>query len=912
LWSDFYIRLRSLIRRATVDEELDEELRFHLEQQAKKYVEAGIVPEQAKRRARLLFGGLTQVEQQCRQARGITFVETAAQDVRFGLRSLSKSPLFTAVVVVTLALGIGANTAIFGLVNAVMLQSIPVKDPAQLVIAEWSAHAKPQRLGSSSFGDCGRQEGNKPDPNSGCTWSYPMFREIGEHKDLFVNTAAFAGTGQIDLSGNGRATIAQGELVSGSFFETLGVTAALGRTLDPLDEKPDAAPVAVLDYAYWQEAFGGSPAAIGRSMRLNNTPFTIVGVAAPGFTRLTPGKSVDLWVPLSQGKRLGLPWAQSADENNWWLVIVGRLQADVSLARAESAIDSLFVNEMLHGQKPVWASKDDPHLHLLSAQEGLTGIRYSYGQPLLLLMAAVALVLLVACANVAGLMLARGASRQGEMAVRLAVGAGRRRVIQQLLTESLLLSSAGAALGVLLAYPASSGLAGFFSANSYSPLRLDLHPNPTVLLFAVSAAVLTGIGFGLAPALVGARADVATGLKENTAKASAAQGKGRFPSLGNGLVIVQVALSMVVLTGAGLLLRTLENLHSIDPGFDTHNILLFSLDPQLAGYKDQQVSDLYKNLQRRLNALPGVESSSYSSSALLDGGLWSEDIRVEGQSDKNTVEAQMLAVGADYQKTMRIPLLEGRLLQPEDVGAPRRAALVNQAFVRLFLSGRNPLGVHFGGTDPKDPQWEIVGVIGDTKYPDLRSEDQPTAFVPLTTGGATFALRTAVAPSGLMQAARSVVNTVDPNLPVIRMRTQSDAIDRLLFNERLVARLFGLFGGLGLILTSIGLYGLLSYEVVRRTREIGIRTALGAQRRDVLLLVLRQGLALVTAGALAGIVVALGVTRLLTSLLYDVRPADPSTLALVAGLLIVVGAMACALPAGRAASIDPITALRCE
>ncbi len=904
--SDLYIRFRSLFRRTKVDEELDEELRFHLERQTEKYLRAGMNPEQARRQARIEFGGLPQVQEECRQARGVTFLETLARDLQFGLRMLRKSPGFTIVVVLTLALGIGANTAIFTLVNAVMLRSLPVRDPQQLVVAEWSARNRPHHLGTSSFGDCQDYEGMRSD----CSLSYSMFQQIRDQKNLFVNAMAFAGPVQLDLSGNGAAAMAQGELVSGSYFDTLGVMAALGRTLDIDDEKPDAEPVAVLDYGYWQRAFGGSPNVIGRAIRLNNTAFTIVGVADSRFTRLTPGKSVDLWVPLTQGTRLGQVWTKRADANNWWLVVVGRLQSGVSRNQAQAAVNAFFGNDVLHGAKPVWTAADDPHLWLLPAQQGLSGIRYQYGKPLMLLLAAVGIVLLIACANVAGLMLARSAAREREMAVRLAMGAGRGRVIRQLLTESLLLSLLGAALGALLAYVGATGLAAFLSRNSYSPLRLDLEPNWRVLLFAVGVAVLTGIGFGLAPAFRGARANVATELK-GIATTVGRGARDRF-GLGRGLVVMQVALSMVVLAGAGLLLRTLDKLHSIDPGFDTRNILLFSIDPELAGYNKRQISDLYAILQRRLAALPGVVDTSYSSNALLDGGLWTEDVRVEGQADKNTVESQMLSVGPEYFETMKIPLVEGSFLGASDMRSTQLAAVVNRQFVRKFTGGRNPIGLHFGGTDPKDPQWQIIGVVGDTKYATLRKADAPTAYVPLTAGGATFELRTAFSPVGLMPAVRNLVHDVDNNIPVIRMRTQSDAIDRLLFNERLVARLFGMFGALGLILACIGLYGLLSFDVTRRTREIGVRTALGAQRSDVLLLVLRQGLVLVVVGVTLGAATAIVVTRLLGSLLYDVQPTDPFTFAITAALLIAIGLIACLLPARRATRVDPMTALRCE
>ena len=904
--SDLYIRLRSIFRRAKVEEELDEELRFHQEQQADKYMRAGLSREEALRRVRLDFGGHEQVKEDCRDARGISLLESLAQDLRYGVRMLAKSPAFTAIIVLTLALGIGANTAIFTLVNAVMLRSIPVRDPQQLVVAQWSARKGPQKIGMSSFGDCAH---NRTD-TTGCAISYPMFQQIQERKDVLADVMAFVGPYQMDLSGNGAAAIAQGELVSGSYFHTLGVSAALGRTLLPEDEKPGAPSIAVLDYAYWQRAFGGSPAVIGRTIRLNDAPFTIVGVAEPAFTRLTPGKSVDLWVSLNQASALGFTRIHPSEPSYWWLVVVGRLQPGVSREQAEAALSPLFVNEMLHGAKPQWTQSDNPHLSLLPAQEALAGIRNMYGQPLLLLMASVGLILLIACANVAGLMLARAASREREMAVRLAMGAARRRVIRQLLTESLMVSFIGAALGTLLAPLGVSALAAFFSKNSSIPLQLDLHVDMRVLLFTIAAALLTGIGFGLAPAFRGSRTNV-TGQLKGTTTTAAVRGRGRILGLGNALVVLQVALSMVVLTGAGLLLRTLNNLHSIDAGFDTRNLMLFQINPQLAGYKDKQIANLYANLQRKIAALPGITSVSYSSDALLDGGLWTQGVKIEGRADNKPIEIQMLSVGPDYFQTMKIPLLEGRVLTTADTGSAQHA-LVNRMFVQKYVAGRDPLGLHFGGQRPDDPQWEIVGVVGDTKYATLRSDNAPTAFLPLASGGACFEIRTALPSASLMPAVRSVVNSVDANIPVMRMRTQSDSIDRLLFNERLVARLLGLFAALGLILACIGLYGLLSYEVERRTREIGIRTALGAQRSTIWSMVVRQGILLVALGAIAGCGAAFGVTRLLTSLLYAVRPTDPVTFALTAGLLLIVGILACSLPARRATHVDPMSALRCE
>ncbi|MFZ0731365.1 MAG: ABC transporter permease [Candidatus Sulfotelmatobacter sp.] len=834
------------------------------------------------------------------------------QDLRYALRQLRKSVGFTTFAVMTLALGIGANTAVFTLVNAVMLQPIPVRDPNQLVVPRWSAHTAPHNISSSSFGDCARKTDSGGDVDS-CSFSYPLFKNV-RAQGLFSSIAGFAGPVQIDLSGNGPASIARGVLVSGEYFETLGVSAALGRTIQPSDEDPGAPAVVVLSYGFWQSAFGGALSVVGKTINLNTAAFTVIGVTEPTFTRLTPGTPVDFWVPIPQAAELGLPVANrtSDDSRNLWLTLIGRIKAGEPVAQSQAAMTALLRNDLLYGGKPSLKESDDPKVTILPAENALAGIRMSLGEPLWASMAAVAIGLFIMCANLAGLMLARALTRERELAMRLALGATRGRVIQQLLTESVILSLMGASVGALFAVWGDRGLVKFLStAYRYrSPLEVGVHVNATVLAFTTAVAVFTGIGFGLAPALRGGRIDIAPRLKESsgTVFCSNRLGSRRF-GLPGWLVVSQVTLSMVVVIAAGLLVRTLEKLRSIDPGFDTRNILLFSLDPDLAGYKREKAQPVYAEIERKLAALPGVVSASYSSDALLDGSLWTSGLHIEGQERSDTTETQMLAAGPGYFETMRVPILQGREFRDSDMSATQQVAVVNRSFVQKFLMSKYPIGSHFECSGQK---YEIVGVVGDTKYEGLRSTTAPTAYIPLKEGRVTFALRSAVSPGYLVLAVRRVVNEVDSNLPVFQVRTQSQAVDRLLFSQRLMARLFSMVGVLALLLACIGLYGLLSYDVSRRRIEIGIRTALGARRQDVLRLVIRQGLLLVLGGLFCGITLACLLTRYLRSFLFGVQPMDLLSLVGSSAILAVVGLLACYIPARRAANVDPMVALRYE
>ena len=859
-----------------------------------------------------------------RQERIHSWFHSLLSDCRFALRQLRKSPGFAIVAVLTLALGIGANTAIFSLIDAALLRSLPVRDPQQLVVFQWAAHKSPNLKGHYSYMSC-------PAANSGatgehgCSFSYPMFQQFHSIQEVFPNVTALCGNVGLNLRGNGPASFVQGELVSGDFFETLGVGPWLGRTLTPSDDSPGAPPVAVFSYGFWQSAFGADPAVVGRTVWLNSVPVTIVGVSAKGFPSLDPGRVRSIWLPLSVSPQIGMdlygsvggdhPSLQAGDDI-WWVYIVARLKEGMSISQAQAAASPLFHNDVLDKSKELFKADDAPRLVLMPAPQAISGLREQFSTPLAILMTAVGMVLLVACANVAGLMLARSATRQRELAVRLALGAGRARITRQLLTESLILSVAGGVSGILLAYWGVQSLVAFMSRGGLWPSHLAAHLDLRVLAFTAAASIFTGILFGLAPAFQGTRLDLTPALKENPTALAGSASHGRLLNLGGTLVIAQVALAILVLSGAGLLVRTLKNLKGINPGFDTRNVLLFQMDPGLNGYTEARSKSLYSELLPRLEAIPGVLSATYSFDSLLSGNYWDTSFRIEGENQNAQHETLGLAAGPKFFETMGIPLMAGRVFAPQDFSlppdSPWKPAVINEAFARTFFKDQNPLGRHITGVGHEGKSQEIVGVVGDTKFRTLRSEIAPTLFIPAGGGEAVFEIRTAVDPRTIIPAVRSAVSQLDNNLPLFSMKTESEQIERSLFQERLIARLSSFFGGLSLLLACVGLYGLLSYEVTRRTREIGIRMALGARPPDVLRFIVRPGVELSAVGAVFGILGALGVTRYLASLLYGVRPFDPLTFLAVVLLLGLVALAACYIPARRASRVDPLVALRYE
>ena len=951
----FFTRLANVAARQRNDQRLKEEVEEHLALQTEEYVRAGLPPAEARRQAILKFGPVEAVREQHFAEVRLPFIETLLLDLRFAFRMLAKSTGFTAVVIVTLALGIGANTATFSFIDGILLRSLPVKDPQQLLVLSWSAHARPKLAGHSDYGDC-------LNLTRDCSFSIPFFKSLRAHTNTFSGMAAYAGPLDYDLSGNGPGSMVQGQYVSGDFFATLGVNAIVGRPLGMRDDSPSAPPAIVLSYAYWQRAFGGERSAVGRIVRLNNISTVIVGVTEARFTNLTPGNPVDFFMPFSVADRIRSErWRHSdrlSDPGVWWSVIVGRLKPGVSLAQAQTAATTMFVNETTHGPTRFLNEADAPVIKLLPAAEGLDGESSQIAPMFFLLMFAVGLILLIACANVAGLLLARSGTRQREMAVRLSLGASRARIMRQLFTESVLLSLVGGALGILLSLWGVNAITALFSSG-YQAFPFVIAPDWRVLLFTIGVTFAVGILFGFAPAMRGARVDLTSSLKETASSLpGSAAHSGRWFRLGSALVVAQVALSIVVLIGAGLLVRTLRNLHNLNPGFDARSILLFGVNPAAAGYTDQKTAQLYSDLQQRFAALPGVISASYSEDALLSGNWSSDDVHLDGAPPKQNVESARLAVGLNFFSTMRIPLLAGRTLNSADFAAasainaattaseevaskakalnaanPAAAAspaiskaklaplpvIINETFARQCFPNQNPLGKHI--SDPQEdnkppvgpqPGYVIVGVAGDTKYNSLRREIGPTMYMPLVNNSAHFELRTAADPLALVKLVHGVVSSVDDNLPIFDVRTQTQQIDQTLYLDRLVSQISVAFALLALVLTCIGLYGLLSYEVARRTRELGIRMALGARRSDLLRLVVQQGLLLVLIGAATGIAAAIGGTRFMSTILYGVRANDPLTFAGVAILLALVALVACYIPARRATRVDPMVALRCE
>jgi predicted permease len=838
------------------------------------------------------------------------------QDVRFALRGLKQAPIFTTVAVLSVALGIGANTAIFTLLDQVLLRLLPVKDPQQLVLL------------TSRGPDYGNSRG----------WnmlSYPMYSDFRDRSEPFSGVFCRYSL-PLNVTFNGRTERASGELVSGTYFPVLGVGAALGRLITAEEDKIRGGhPVAVLSFDYWKTRFAGDPGIVGKSIVVNGYSLTVIGVSQEGFHGVDFGAAPQIHVPVMMKAQMTPQWNDLDNRRDSWVTVFARLRPGVSLAQAKAALQPFYhgireqeTQESAFAHASSYARQQflKGWIDVTPASQGRSPLRNRLTRPLWVLMAIVALVLIIACGNVANLLIDRATARQKEIAIRLALGASRRRVVGQLLVESALLAVLGGAVGVLLA-TWMDGLLLRFLPNETGTVFLSSSPDTRILGFNFAIALMTGLLFGLAPALQATKPDVAPTLKD---QAGAVLGGGAQARLRKALIVAQVTFSLLLLIGAGLFIRSLRNLKSLDPGFKTENLIAFGVDPSLNGYSVDRIKVLYKELQESLSGLPGVKSAALSEIGLLEDNQWISSISIEGYVNKpgENMSTSCNTVGPAYFATMGIPIVLGRDFTTRDDGPlphdPQfnidgfRAVIANEKFVKRYFGDSNPIGrrLGFGGNPGTKTPMEIVGVVKNAKYTNMRDEIPPELFFPYlegnSIGGMTAYVRTTVEPAQMGQLIRDAVRRLDANLPVYKLRTVEQQMDRSLLNERLVATLSTFFGLLATTLAIIGLYGVMAYTVNRRTREIGIRMALGAISGNVMWLVMGEVVVLVAIGVAIGMPAAWGLSRLVQTQLYGVAPNDPFTLALATALLVTVACAAGYIPALRAARIDPLTALRYE
>ncbi len=813
------------------------------------------------------------------------------QDLRYAIRALKSTPAFAAVSILSLALGIGANTAIFSLINSLTLKTLPVTHPEQLLQLT---------KGKDDY------------------YTNPIWEQLRDRQDIFSGLFAVGGA-SFNLSSGGEARHVDGYFVSGQFFETLGLHAALGRTLTIADDKRGCPGTVVLSHAFWQKEYGARADIVGKSISLENHPFEIVGALEPGFTGVEVGTAIDLYAPLCSEKISSGESSVLDGRNWWWLGIIGRPKPGVSTAQVTARLKTLapeiFKATLLPNQKP-----EDQTEYLNNAFEahpfanGISDLRRNYQRALTILMVITGLVLLIACANVANLLLARSAARQREIAIRMALGLGRARLMRQLLTESLLLSLTGAALGILFAQWGARLLVRFLSSTN-NRVFLDLTIDLRVLAFTAGVAILTGLLFGLAPAWRGTRVDPQSAMKAN------ARGviEGSRFGIGKALVVVQVALSLLLVVGAVLMLSTFFKLETVNTGFERDGILLAHVE--LSNYPKEQLSAVLQEVLDRLRALPGVRSASASSITPVSGWRWSQEVRIEGYAPKSREDTNVWfnSVTKGFFETLGTGFLAGRDFNAGDTPKSSQVAIVNETLAKKFFAGQNPIGKRYRteeGNKLTDPV-EIIGVVKDAKYRSLRDEVPPTAYLPSTQGAffhqtANFELRVAAgAPTALIPGVKSAFAEVNRDLS-LQFITLSTQIDESLTRERLLAKLSGFFGALALLLAIIGLYGVMSYNVARRRNEIGIRMALGAEQSRVLRMVLREVAILIVTGLAIGLIAALATTRFIASFLYGIKSTDPLTLSLAAAVLAIVAAIAGYYPARQASRLDPMAALREE
>jgi len=840
------------------------------------------------------------------------------KDLRLGVRMLFHTKGWTAVVLLSLALGIGANTALFSAINGVIISSVPVPHAGDLVRLR-TAGKNEMRNNSSDYGTSRNTPAGEEVRS---TISYPIYQAIRAGNQTLTDILACAPTGNANVVVNGKAELASLLMASGNYFTVLEVPPASGRLLTPDDDQPSAPAVAVISYGFWVRRFGQDPSVIGQAFNMNGKPVTIVGITPAWFTGIQGHGNTgrDITVPLSMDQQFGGGTRMSV-ATSWWLQTMGRLKPGVTLAQVRGNLEPIFQNAARDGWNTYFASITPeqqqlarnrnrtavPRLEVDSGSQGVYDLDSNTMSSAQILSVVVILVLVIVCANVANLLLSRATSRRKEISVRLSMGATRGRLVRQLLTESVLLSGLGGLLGLLVGYWSRQLL----------PFGQDTPFDWRVFGFVAALSLLTGMAFGLLPAFRATRVDVSAAMKENSRSVIKSR-----TVLSKALLVLQVSVSIVVLIAAGLFLRTLMNLRGVDVGFNTQNVALFSISPQLNGYEGPRIATLLTGLRDSLRAVPGVQSVSFSGSALLAGSSSTTGMFIQGQppAGPNGLDLWVMSVSPEFFDTFRIPLVSGRGIEARDLAqGAARVAVVNETVARKYFAGQNPLGHRFGTSLETTGDVEIVGVIRDTKYSSVRDAPPPTAYNPFSmtnNRGATFEVRTATDAAAMMPSLREAVRKVDPNLPLSRVSTQAEQVEGRFSQERLFASSYAMFGALALVLASIGLFGLMSYTVARRTNEIGIRMALGAQRPAVLLMVLGESLILVLIGVGIGVAcgIALGikVPVMVSKLLFNVPPIDPIAIAVAVATMVTVSLIAGFLPAWRASRVDPMIALRDE
>jgi macrolide transport system ATP-binding/permease protein len=845
------------------------------------------------------------------------FLEQMAQDVRYALRAMMANRLFTATAVLSLALGIGANSAIYSFMDAILMRSLPVSQPNQLVILRWGAPRRPTVVKSINgsayrFGKTGTMSPNFP---------YAWYKTLSSSHEVLSSLLAYTYMQTFNVTAASEVESIPGSFVSGSYFSGLGVPPAAGRLLEEGDDLAGAPPTLALTYSYWQKRFHGDPGVVGKSILLNKLPYIIAGVAAPGFFGVDPQSNPSFFLPIH-----ALPaFAQDPkadersrflDDHYYWIEIMGRLRPSVTMPRAEAVLRTQFAAFATGTAATPKDAAVLPELSLEAGGGGVDSLRRQYSEPLYVLMGMVGLILAIACANLANLLLARAAARRREMAVRLSLGAGKWRIIRQMLTESVVLAILGAALGLLVAL-AGIRFITWLLANGRPEFTLHAALNWPVLLFTLALAVAAGMLFGLAPAIQATKVDFTPALKESRTQGAAGAGRGFRPRLGHALIVTQIAVSLLLVIGAGLFVRTLSNLHSIDVGFNRENLLLVGLNGRSAGYRDAALIRFYSGLLDRFREIPGVRAASASNFPLVSRYVNSTSIYVPGRTPPaDDPSVNLLNVEPAFLETMQIPVLVGRGFEQGDLASPT-VAVVNQKFAATFFGGESPVGRQFSLSKTGGPLFEIVGVAKQAHYNSLQENDLPVAYLPYTQTPSDvsrlfFVLRTVGDPLAAVPAVRRIVQDASRAVPIGEITTQSDRIEQTISQQRTFADLGSCCAILALLIACVGLYGAMAYTVARRTGEIGIRMALGAQRPKIIWMVLREVLVLTAVGLALGYTAARFTTHLVASFLYGMKANDPLAVAGSIGILVLAATAAGYAPAWRASRIDPAVALRNE